>query len=76
MKGLLQEAWPHLLTKKIKPEDTTIVPSGCVHLLAITSSEGLKCESLLRSETIERIVFLNAQQIEELTSDVLFKVRT
>ena len=74
MKTLLQEAWPHLLTKRIKAGDITVVPSGCVHLLAVTSTEGLKCDTLSRSETIETIIFLTAELIDELTGDILSKV--
>ena len=74
VRSLLQEAWPHLLTKRIKAGDNGVVPSGCVHLLAVTSVEGLKCDNLSRSETIERIVFLTSELIDELTGDIFSKV--
>ena len=73
MKLLLQQAWPHLLAKRIKADDD-IVPSGCVHLISISPGEGLVWNTPTKSKVNEEVVFIKSEDIEELNFHSLFTV--
>lgn len=73
MKLLLQEAWPHLLAKRIKANDD-IVPSGCVHVISLSPGEGLVWNTLTKSRVKEEVIFIKSEDIEELKINSLFMV--
>ena len=75
IKVLLQKTWPHLLTKRVKAEDYHVVPSGCVHMIAVSPTEGLVWNDI-NHRVVEEVNFLKAEEIVALQTCSLFKVNT
>ena len=71
IKLLLQNTWPQLVAKRVKAEDYSTTPYGCVHLIDIKPSEGLVWNTLLESQITEEVKFITSEE----NTLFLFKVR-